>query len=296
VDIRKERFGKLVVCKRVGTNKSRNILWECLCDCGERVIVASNHLRSGHTKSCGCYAREQRAKDLKNKKFGRLEVMYKSDILDRDNNILWYCKCSCGNTCVVSSRNLIRGATKSCGCYAKERRLEANKSKLLGKKLGRLLVVSEVLNNKEHRGIRWNCLCDCGNMIEVTSASLNSRTTNSCGCLQKEIASKICSLRIGKNSPSWKGGISKDLYCTLWSDKDYKADIRLRDNNLCQNPYCYNTSKCLVLHHINYDKKGCHPSNLITVCVGCNVRANKDRKWHTEWYQAIMSKKFKYTY
>ena len=28
--------------------------WKCKCECGNEIIVAGNHLRSGHTKSCGC--------------------------------------------------------------------------------------------------------------------------------------------------------------------------------------------------------------------------------------------------
>ena len=52
----------------------------------------------------------------------------------------------------------------------------------------------------------------------------------------------------------------------------------------------------LSIHHIDYDKKNCHPSNLITVCIGCNGRANTDRDWHKSWYQTIMSKKFGYKY
>ena len=28
--------------------------WNCKCDCGNEVIVAGNHLRTGHTTSCGC--------------------------------------------------------------------------------------------------------------------------------------------------------------------------------------------------------------------------------------------------
>lgn len=28
--------------------------WRCRCDCGNEVIVATCHLTTGHTKSCGC--------------------------------------------------------------------------------------------------------------------------------------------------------------------------------------------------------------------------------------------------
>lgn len=47
-----KRFGNLTVVKYVGTHKERE--FECLCDCGNSVIVPSYPLRSGHTKSCGC--------------------------------------------------------------------------------------------------------------------------------------------------------------------------------------------------------------------------------------------------
>lgn len=94
----------------------------------------------------------------------------------------------------------------------------------------------------------------------------------------------ICS---GDNHPLWRGGISNDSYCDAWADKEYKKDIMSRDNNICQNPYCYKHDRVLAIHHIDYDKKNCHPSNLITVCRSCNAMANKDRSWHNEWYKII---------
>lgn len=100
----------------------------------------------------------------------------------------------------------------------------------------------------------------------------------------------------GENSPTWRGGLSLDNYCDAWRDKTYKEDIKIRDNYICQNPYCYKKSNKLSIHHIDYDKKNCHPSNLITVCNSCNSLANSERKWHTNWYQALMAKKYNYTY
>jgi hypothetical protein len=35
-------------------------------------------------------------------------------------NILWICKCDCGNEHIVPSGKLIQGKSKSCGCYARE--------------------------------------------------------------------------------------------------------------------------------------------------------------------------------
>lgn len=50
------RFGNLTVQEFVGFDKFRRALWKCKCDCGNIVNVAGQPLRSGNTRSCGCYA------------------------------------------------------------------------------------------------------------------------------------------------------------------------------------------------------------------------------------------------
>lgn len=57
-DLKGQRFGKLTVieidhfqeCKN-----SKRTYWKCICDCGNEVIVRSDCLTTGNTKSCGCY-------------------------------------------------------------------------------------------------------------------------------------------------------------------------------------------------------------------------------------------------
>lgn len=48
-DIVGQKFGKLTVVKFAGDGK-----WECKCECGNTTFTTTNHLRNGHTKSCGC--------------------------------------------------------------------------------------------------------------------------------------------------------------------------------------------------------------------------------------------------
>lgn len=51
-----QRFGKLLVVRFAGVDKwHSNTVWECVCDCGNIAVVRSGSLRSGHTKSCGCF-------------------------------------------------------------------------------------------------------------------------------------------------------------------------------------------------------------------------------------------------
>ena len=94
----------------------------------------------------------------------------------------------------------------------------------------------------------------------------------------------------GSGHPNWRGGISCEPYCDIWIDKEYKKSILERDNYECQNPDCWGTSKRLTIHHINYIKKHCDPWNLITLCNSCNIRANKDREWHMDYYTGIMER------
>lgn len=58
-DLTGKRFTRLVVTAFVGrTPKYRKLVWVAVCDCGEEVVVKSQELLRGDTKSCGCLAAE----------------------------------------------------------------------------------------------------------------------------------------------------------------------------------------------------------------------------------------------
>lgn len=57
--------------------------------------------------------------------FGRLTVTSKAG-RGKDRHLLWNCSCACGGTTIASGRDLRRGHTQSCGCYARERQSECN--------------------------------------------------------------------------------------------------------------------------------------------------------------------------
>ena len=50
-----QTFGFLIVLKAGPSNAWGRVMWWCRCECGNEKAVATNHLRSGHTKSCGCW-------------------------------------------------------------------------------------------------------------------------------------------------------------------------------------------------------------------------------------------------
>lgn len=61
LDLIGETFGQLTVVGDAGRHHGNGggSVWVCLCSCGSTVNVRSIHLRSGHTKSCGCLATTQ---------------------------------------------------------------------------------------------------------------------------------------------------------------------------------------------------------------------------------------------
>lgn len=54
IDLIGKRFGRLVVISKGSNDKWGHSPWLCLCDCGKGKSIHGGHLKSGHTKSCGC--------------------------------------------------------------------------------------------------------------------------------------------------------------------------------------------------------------------------------------------------
>ena len=52
-DISNQKYSRLTPIKYVGVYKNRSS-WLCKCDCGNEVVVSTDKIVSGHTKSCGC--------------------------------------------------------------------------------------------------------------------------------------------------------------------------------------------------------------------------------------------------
>ena len=53
-DLTGQRFGKLVVVERAGSDKYKHATWLCKCDCGQYTTVVMNNLVDGNIHSCGC--------------------------------------------------------------------------------------------------------------------------------------------------------------------------------------------------------------------------------------------------
>ncbi len=89
----------------------------------------------------------------------------------------------------------------------------------------------------------------------------------------------------GSESPGWRGGISKLPYSQDWTDT-LKEAVRQRDNYKCQECGCPQEEciRKLHVHHIDYDKKNCSLSNLITLCEKCHIKTNHNREFWKKKY------------
>lgn len=53
-----QKFGRLTVTKFSHKTKAYHKYWNCICDCRKEIVVSGPHLVSGHTRSCGCWSKE----------------------------------------------------------------------------------------------------------------------------------------------------------------------------------------------------------------------------------------------
>ncbi|MBZ4194214.1 MAG: HNH endonuclease [Candidatus Contendobacter sp.] len=123
VDLTGQRFGRWVVLGDFGSRQKTSVKWRCRCDCGNERDIFIGNLKDGKSKSCGCLMREQaseaRVIDLTGQRFNRLTVVGDSG-KRRKGDVLWTCRCDCGNEILTASHNLKSGNSGSCGCMRKE--------------------------------------------------------------------------------------------------------------------------------------------------------------------------------
>lgn len=116
-DLTGQTFGRLTVSRRV--ESPRGNYWLCRCSCGgTKHVTRSDALKAGQIQSCGCLVVERAlatAQKLLAKQFGRLTVIERVE--NKGRNAAWLCRCECGNELIVTTGELNRGRTQSCGCF-----------------------------------------------------------------------------------------------------------------------------------------------------------------------------------
>lgn len=125
--------------------------------------------------------------DLTGQRFGRLTVLSRAEdhILPSGyKEIMWNCKCDCGNVVTINGHNIRSGHTKSCGCLK-----VTPYEDLTGKKYNNLTVISrldDIPNLSGSKSRRWLCRCVCGKEVECVEDRLISGRIIGCGCSASE--------------------------------------------------------------------------------------------------------------
>lgn len=168
-------------------------MYRCRCDCGNYTNVRESNLLHGRVKSCGCIRSKssrasgaRRAKEILGQKYDRLTVI---DWIGTENGHSRYlCRCDCGNETIVWRSSLLSGHTRSCGCFSRECAAKTaaitghnNSADLIGRTFGRLTVIEKI--GSKNQSIIWKCKCECGSIVERSSAALLSQNIQSCGCM-----------------------------------------------------------------------------------------------------------------
>lgn len=124
--------------------------------------------------------------DLTGKRFGFLKVLKRlpNHVTKGGNSLVVYeCQCDCGNVVSVKAGHLRTGHTKSCGkCDLTGPCRDLDD--LTGQQFGFLTVVGRVddhVSSGDNKFTAWDCKCECGNHITVTSGHLKTSHTRSCG-------------------------------------------------------------------------------------------------------------------
>lgn len=93
---------------------------------------------------------------------------------------------------------------------------------IIGKRFGRLTVLSLDHISEKYRGSWWRCRCDCGNETVVYRGGLTSGDIISCGCYRKEHQSEYARTHGLTSHPlysTWSGMIQR---CTNPNAQNYE--------------------------------------------------------------------------
>lgn len=96
----------------------------------------------------------------------------------------------------------------------------------------------------------------------------------------------------GPNASNWQGGKSFEPYSPSWGQR-LRHQIRERDGFVCRMPRCGVPPgrRPHPVHHIDYDKKNCHPDNLITLCLKCHGLTGSNRAYWKSLLASVVREK-----
>ena len=146
-------------------------------------------------------------KDLTNKTF-ESGITALEFVEIKNHAAYWKCKCHCGNLFIARGVDLTNGHTKSCGCTRNKKIKEIGQKSehkikdLTGQRFGKLVALKPTDKRSSDRCVIWECQCDCGNIVYLSSHVLKQGQI-SCGCERWKSKGelKIAQLLLNANIP-----------------------------------------------------------------------------------------------
>jgi len=83
-----QTFGRLKVIEETRQRDGSNIVYKCLCECGNECFVSTRHLRSGNVKSCGCQRREKSKANLAGDPKEKMGIVFGTNVSRISSNKL----------------------------------------------------------------------------------------------------------------------------------------------------------------------------------------------------------------
>ena len=168
-----ERFGVVTVTQVSSRRRGKAALLCYICDCGRSGEATRPHLLNGYRSSCGSQCG---LRSLEGRRFGSLVVRGISDERTTSGAFCWDCVCDCGGEASISGARLKSGSVQFCGRDCGLRDLSA------GDRFGSLVVARRVTPVGEaHSGVRYECICDCGETAVRLRKSLTHDSHSHCG-------------------------------------------------------------------------------------------------------------------
>lgn len=190
------------------------------------------------------------------------------DYTKRSGKMVWW---KCENDKHKDYQRSINNSTErnfQCPECAKEGRVY-NHEDLTGKQFGELKVIEyDSERSNASKQIYWICQCSCGKQISTYSAALKDGRQVTCGNRTIHYS--------GKNSPTWKGGITPENTKKRMTPKykTWRQSVYKKDYFTCQ--CCGKTIKEIELHAHHILNMSSHPEieyeikNGITLCKNCH--------------------------
>lgn len=177
-----------------------------------------------------------------------------------------------------------------------------SKRHLIGQKFGRLLVLEDSTKRSNDGTIKWKCKCECGNIVYVSTTSLTSGNTQSCGCFQRErtIASRKKENKYyeldGVIHAFTSNGVEFLVDVADWdnvkhicwcSTKDNRITGRYNNKNVRLHRLLMNTSPTQLVDHINNNPLDNRRCNLRIVNKSQNGANRPKTKHNTSGYKGV---------